>query len=90
MAEQLRFMTPKEYLAFEKQAEQRHEYVNGDHCHGRGKPAAQSADSGLCFPVADSPIQDQLFWTEDQKPQAHYCLFRTSPMGLRTIRLTVV
>ena len=29
MAEQLRFMTPKEYLAFEKQAEQRHEYVNG-------------------------------------------------------------
>ena len=28
-AEHLRFMTPEEYLAFEKQAEQRHEYVNG-------------------------------------------------------------
>lgn len=28
-AEQLRFMTPQEYLSFEKQAEQRHEYVNG-------------------------------------------------------------
>lgn len=28
-AEPLRFMTPQEYLLFEKQAEQRHEYVNG-------------------------------------------------------------